>query len=81
MEYSLIENGRRLQDLRGEKTRDEVAEAVNISVSALTMYELGQRNPRDDVKCSLADFFGVPVSAIFFPEKNTLSVRHKKKGG
>lgn len=81
MEYSLIENGRRLQQLRGEKTRDEVAEAVNISVSALTMYELGQRNPRDDVKCSLADFFGVPVSDIFFPEKYTQSDRRKKKGG
>lgn len=69
MEYSLIENGRRLQDLRGTMTREEVAEANNISVSSLTMYELGQRNPRDDVKCSLAEFFGVRVSDIFFPEK------------
>ena len=69
MEYNLIENGRRLQELRGNKTREEVAVAAKISVSALTMYELGQRNPRDDVKCSLADFFGVRVSDIFFPEK------------
>ena len=69
MEYNLIENGRRLQELRGSMTRDEVAAAARISVSALTMYELGQRNPRDDVKCSLADFFGVRVSDIFFPEK------------
>jgi transcriptional regulator with XRE-family HTH domain len=69
MEYNLIENGRRLQQLRGEKTREEVANAARISVSALTMYELGQRNPRDDVKCSLADFFGVRVSDIFFPDK------------
>lgn len=69
MEYNLIENGRRLQQLCGEMTREEVANAARISVSALTMYELGQRNPRDDVKCSLADFFGVRVSDIFFPEK------------
>ena len=69
MEYNLVENGRRLQQLRGEMTREEVATAARISVSALTMYELGQRNPRDDVKCSLADFFGVRVSDIFFPEK------------
>lgn len=69
MEYNLIENGRRLQQLRGDMTREEVATAARISVSALTMYELGQRNPRDDVKCSLADFFGVRVSDIFFPEK------------
>ena len=67
MEYNLVENGRRLQQLRGEMTREEVATAARISVSALTMYELGQRNPRDDVKCSLADFFGVRVSDIFFP--------------
>ncbi len=69
MEYSLIDNGRRLQALRGQRTREEVATAAGISVSALTMYEIGQRNPRDDVKCSLADYFGVRVSDIFFPEK------------
>ena len=69
MEYSLQENGRRLLTLRGDKTREEVAQAARISVSALTMYELGQRNPRDDVKCALADFYGVRVSDIFFPEK------------
>lgn len=69
MEFNMIDNGRRLQQLRGSKTREEVAEAVNISVSSLAMYELGQRNPRDDVKVSLAEFFGVHVSDIFFPEK------------
>ena len=69
MQYSLMENGQRLQALRGDRTREEVAQATRISVSALTMYELGQRNPRDDVKCALADFFGVRVSDIFFPEK------------
>ena len=69
MQYSLMENGQRLQNLRGDRTREEVAQSVRISVSALTMYELGQRNPRDDVKCALADFFGVRVSDIFFPEK------------
>ncbi len=67
MEYNLVENGRRLQQLRGNTPREEVAEATRISVSALTMYELGQRNPRDDVKCSLADYYGVRVSDIFFP--------------
>ena len=67
MAYNLIENGKRLTELRGNKTREEVAAANRISVSALTMYELGQRNPRDEVKCSLATYYGVHVSDIFFP--------------
>jgi len=71
MQYNLIENGKRLTELRAGKSREEVAEANNISVSALAMYELGQRNPRDDVKISLAEYFGVRVSDIFFPTKYT----------
>lgn len=67
MEYNMVANGERLIALRGNKTREEVAHANKISVSALTMYELGQRNPRDDVKCSLATYYGVRVSDIFFP--------------
>ena len=69
MEYNAIENGRRLRKLRGERKREDVAAAAKISVTALTMYELGQRNPRDDVKCALAAFFGVTVCEIFFPEE------------
>ncbi len=68
-EYNLAENGKRLVSLRGEKTREEVAFANGISVSALTMYELGQRNPRDEVKVSLAHYYGVLVSDIFFPRE------------
>ena len=71
MSYSMIENGERLTALRGTKSREEVAIANKISVSALAMYELGQRNPRDDIKVSLAEYDGVHVSDIFFPEKVT----------
>lgn len=71
MSYSMIENGERLTALRGTKSREEVAIANKISVSALAMYELGQRNPRDDIKVSLAEYYGVHVSDIFFPEKVT----------
>ena len=67
MRYDPIENGKRLMALRGQKSRNEVAKANKISISALAMYELGQRNPRDDVKKSLAEYYGVPVSDIFFP--------------
>ena len=71
MSYSMVKNGERLTALRGSKSREEVAIANRISVSALAMYELGQRNPRDDIKISLAEYYGVHVSDIFFPEKVT----------
>lgn len=69
MEYNMGANGRRLIELRGDKSREQVAFDNGISVSTLASYELGQRNPRDDVKCSLANYFHVTVSDIFFPEE------------
>ena len=38
---------KRLIQLRGEKTQEEVAKAVGVSKSALSMYENGSRIPRD----------------------------------
>ena len=58
--------GQRLVQLRGDKTQQEVSKAVNISISALSMYELGLRNPRDSVKVRLADYFKTTVEDIFF---------------
>lgn len=58
--------GRKLRELRGEKSREEVAFAVGISVSALTMYETGQRMPRDEVKIRLASYYNETVGSIFF---------------
>ena len=56
----------RLRDLRGEQKREEVADACGISLSALTMYETGQRVPRDEIKVKLARFYGSNVEDIFF---------------
>lgn len=64
--YNAIENGKRLRRLRGEKSLEEVASANNISVSALAMYENGERNPRDSVKVSLAKYYRKTVAEIFF---------------
>lgn len=52
--------------LRGEKSREEVAFKVGISVSALSMYETGQRVPRDEIKLKIAEYYGVDVQSIFF---------------
>lgn len=59
----------KLRELRGDKSREEVANACGISVSAITMYEIGERVPRDEVKVRLAKFYGVKVEDIFFAEQ------------
>lgn len=58
--------GNRLTRLRGDKSQSEVARAVGISDSALSMYECGERIPRDSIKVKLAEYYGETVQAIFF---------------
>lgn len=60
------EIGKRLTELRGSKTQEEVANAVGISTSALSMYECGERIPRDPIKVRLASYFEKSVQSIFF---------------
>lgn len=55
-----------LVNLRNGKSREEIAEAIGISVSTLQMYENAQRIPRDSIKIKLANFYGVTVQSIFF---------------
>lgn len=57
--------GKRLLELRGEKSQAEVAQAVGISDSALSMYECGERIPRDSVKVKLAKYYKTTVQKIF----------------
>lgn len=58
--------GEKLRMSRGDRKRKDVAKALNISVSALTMYESDKRRPRDDLKMAMADYFGKSVSYLFF---------------
>lgn len=56
----------KLVQLRGEKSRAEVAKAVGVSISAMTMYENGERIPRDEIKVKLARYYGASLEAIFY---------------
>ena len=56
----------RLTQLRGDRSREEVAKAIGISVSAISMYENGERIPRDSIKITLAAYFNKSVQEIFF---------------
>ena len=79
MDRELI--AKRLIELRGDKSREEVATACNISVSALAMYEQGERIPRDDIKIRLAKYYNRTVESIFFApiEHNKCSDRKEQK--
>lgn len=57
---------KRLIKLRGPRSREEVAEALGISVSALQMYENSQRVPRDDIKIKIARYYKRDVQQIFY---------------
>lgn len=55
-----------LVSLRGDKSRAEVAAALNLSVSAVAMYENGDRIPRDETKLKIAEYYGKSVEEIFY---------------
>lgn len=56
----------RLVKARGKIPREEVANAVGITVSAMSMYETGNRVPRDEIKVKLAKYYGMSVQALFY---------------
>lgn len=57
---------KKLIDLRGKRSREEVAKVLGISVSALSMYENGARIPRDETKKKISIYYGESVEDIFF---------------
>lgn len=64
MDSKLI--GSRLKELRENKTQNEVAEAIGVSFSAYSKYEMGIRVPRDEVKVRIADYYKKSVQSIFY---------------
>lgn len=60
--------GKRLKTLRDIKgvSREKLAKKLNVSVSAIAMYELGERIPRDEIKVRIANYYEVSVESIFF---------------
>ena len=55
----------KLIQLRGNRSQEEVAKALGISVSALSMYEQGNRIPRDEIKIRMAEYYGISIEALF----------------
>lgn len=67
MEMAAKDIGNKLVELRGNKTQDEVAKTIGISASALSMYERGERIPRDNIKIRISEYYKKPIHKIFYP--------------
>lgn len=70
MGFDKVRMGKVLRELRGDRSLADVAKNVGVSVSAMSMYESGDRVPRDQVKLALAVYYDRPVSYIFFGEES-----------
>lgn len=58
----------RLIKLRGNRTQAEVAQAIGVTPSAYSMYENGERIPRDEIKKRIAEYYKRTVNTIFFAD-------------
>lgn len=63
--------GEKLVELRGSKTQEEVANAIGVSVSALSMYERGERIPRDNIKIRISSYYKNQYRKFFLHNKLT----------
>ena len=59
--------GKRLVELRGCRSRKEIASAIGVTKSAIAMYERGERVPKDEIKIRFASYYGKTVGEIFYP--------------
>lgn len=58
---------KRLREMR-KISRENLCNEVGITQSAISMYENGQRIPRDEIKVKLARALGVSIEELFFTE-------------
>lgn len=70
-----------LAELRKKKnlTQEQLAKALNISISAIAMYETGARVPRLQRAKQIAEFFQVPIQEINFFAPCAHDTRARKK--
>lgn len=55
-----------LVNLRGERTQAFTAKELGIAQSTYALYEIGKRVPGDDMKATIAAYYGKTVQEIFF---------------
>ena len=62
----LVSIGKRLKELRGNKTQKEVSEGIGIAQSTYAMYETGKRRASDENKIRIARYYKKSVQSIFY---------------
>ena len=65
-DVQIMSIGKKLRELRGSRTQDEISKELGITKSSYAMYERDERVPRDEVKVRISNFFGVSVQELFF---------------
>lgn len=62
--------GTRIKNLRESKhySQEKLGELVGVSASTISMYEIGERIPRDELKIKISRALGKSVNYIFFKE-------------
>lgn len=63
------ETGKKLEKLRGNRSQEETAQALGVSLESYRAYENGGRVPSDEVKQRIADYYGKSVKELFFCKK------------
>lgn len=58
--------GKKLKELRKNKSQKIVARDLGITESALSNYENNIRVPRDEIKKKIALYYKVSIESIFF---------------
>ena len=61
-----MSTGKKLVELRGDRSRKEIANAVGVTPSAIAMYERDARIPKDEIKKKFASYYGKTVEEIFY---------------
>ena len=59
--------GQKLRQLRLDagETQTQTADAIGVTVGAVSLYEAGERVPVDSVKTAISRHFNVPVDIFF----------------
>ena len=64
----------RLRELRQNKglSQSQLADALDISKSAISMYELGKREPDLEILETIADYFNVDINYLLGKESSSM---------
>lgn len=70
---------KKLLDARGTRSASEIAQALGISEKTLSAYENTNRQPSDDTKLKIAQFYNLPVDELFTPTRHITGIKERRR--